>query len=70
MKESDVQRLGVYRIYWKTGGSSVSSIGQLYDGTLWIAPTNWTSKSVDGIATIPQWDDIEKVKLIEIQSEE
>ena len=44
-KEEDIKncKLGLYRIYWKGGGSSVGAIGQLYDGERWIAPCNWTT---------------------------
>ena len=34
---------GLYRIFWHSGGSSVAAVGSLYDGTRWVAPTNWTS---------------------------
>lgn len=35
---------GLYRVWWKSGGSSLASIGGLYNGDRWIAPTNWTAK--------------------------
>lgn len=38
--------LGLYKIYWtedEGGGYSYASVGQTYDGTRWIAPTNWTT---------------------------
>ena len=35
-------KLAIYEVFWKSGGSSVASIGFTYDGTRWIAPTNWT----------------------------
>lgn len=34
--------LGLYEIFWKSGGSSLASIGNLHDGVRWIAPINWT----------------------------
>lgn len=36
---------GVYRLHWNTGGSSIASVGIMYDGTNWYAPTNWTSEN-------------------------
>ena len=35
--------LGLYRIYWKSGGYSLASVGYTYNGTRWIAPSNWIS---------------------------
>ncbi len=35
---------GLYEIYWKSGGSSLASVGNMYDGVRWIAPINWTSE--------------------------
>jgi hypothetical protein len=35
--------LGLYEVFWNSGGSSVASIGNMYDGTRWLAPTNWTA---------------------------
>lgn len=34
--------LGIYKIYWKSGGSSVAAIGNDYEGNRWVAPANWT----------------------------
>lgn len=34
---------GLYRIFWESGGTSVAAVGGLYDGTRWLAPTNWTT---------------------------
>jgi hypothetical protein len=32
---------GVYRIYWKSGGSSVASVGRTAIGSVWMAPSDW-----------------------------
>jgi len=32
---------GLYEVYWKSGDSSVASIGKDGDGNTWIAPINW-----------------------------
>lgn len=37
---------GVYRIYWRSGGFSVASIGRTRSGDVWIAPANWVSGPV------------------------
>lgn len=34
--------LGLYEIFWKDGGSSLASVGNLHEGVRWIAPINWT----------------------------
>lgn len=43
MRTKDFRKLelGAYRIYWKSGGSSVATIGMTWDGGRWIAPSNW-----------------------------
>lgn len=50
------QRLGLYRIFWKTGGSSLAAVGMGNDGTRWLAPTNWVAPSADPSKT---WDLVE-----------
>lgn len=47
-------RHGLYRLFWKSGGMSEAAVGSLHDGRRWFAPTNWTSKSPEGIAST-QW---------------
>jgi hypothetical protein len=42
---------GLYEIFWKEGGSSLASIGVLFDGTRWYAPCNWTGSSGESIAS-------------------
>jgi hypothetical protein len=41
MKEFRALQHGAYRVYWKSGGSSVATIGSTYDGGRWIACANW-----------------------------
>ena len=64
MKEFKVRELvnGVYRIYWKSGGYSVASIGRLSNGDVWLAPSNWVKPSLD----IKTWKSVKKVELIEV----
>lgn len=56
---------GLYRIYWKTGGFSLASIGTLSDGKSWFSPTNWTSKNTKGICST-DWDLVSYVEYIDI----
>jgi len=37
--------IGAYKIYWKSGQSSVATIYMDYGGTKWIAPSNWVGPS-------------------------
>jgi hypothetical protein len=34
-------KLGLYKIYWTDGGSSLAAIGNSREGERWLAPTNW-----------------------------
>ena len=36
-------KLGLYKIYWESGGYSFASIGMTHSGRRWIAPSNWTN---------------------------
>jgi hypothetical protein len=61
--EARVLALGLYRLHWHTGGSSLASVGQLHDGTRWFAPCNWTSSGKAGIAST-QWSGVMRTELI------
>ena len=69
MKKRDVEKLphGIYRIYWKDGGSSVAAVGSLSDGERWIAPTNWINVPDYGRGV---WRKVKSVHLIATQREE
>jgi hypothetical protein len=54
---------GLYRLFWKSGGTSLASVGSLYDGSSWFAATNWTSPTAGGIAST-DWAKIDKVEPI------
>jgi len=57
---------GIYKIYWKDGGSSLSSIGYTHDGTNWFAPCNWTSENNERpIVASTKWKSIKKITLIQ-----
>lgn len=38
---------GLYRIFWRKGGTSLAAIGTCADGRRWIAPSNWVTPSAD-----------------------
>ena len=33
--------LGLYRVHWKSGGSSLAAVGNTERGKRWLAPCNW-----------------------------
>lgn len=49
MNRENVQSLpaGIYRIFWKEGGSSIAAVGVTAAGGRWIAPLNWVAPSED-----------------------
>jgi hypothetical protein len=62
---------GVYKLYWKSGGSSLVSVGMTHDGTNWYAPCNWASDCVSpGMPKTPQvastdWSSVSALVLIQ-----
>jgi hypothetical protein len=40
-----VLRDGVYTIYWKDGGASLTSLGHRANGDIWISPCNWINEN-------------------------
>jgi len=56
---------GLYKIYWKTGGHSLASMGFLKNGCTWIACANWINEEKarlhDHIETIDSLELIERV---------
>lgn len=32
---------GLYRVHWKSGGTSLAAVGVNREGRFWFAPTNW-----------------------------
>lgn len=57
--------LSLYVLYWKSGGSSIASVGQLYDGTRWFAPCNWTNEKAEGICST-KWHYVDKVAEVKV----
>lgn len=57
---------GLYRIYWKSGGHSLASVGILHDGSRWYAPCNWTSDPRMKVVCDNDWSFVERVQRIEL----
>jgi hypothetical protein len=51
----DLPDSGLYRVHWKSGGSSLAAIGVTDDGGRWLAPINWVKPSV----AFTDWGSIE-----------
>lgn len=56
--------MGLYVLHWVGGGSSLASVGQLYDGTRWYAPCNWTSATPEGRVTSTDWNMVERAECL------
>jgi hypothetical protein len=63
MKKSDVQKLphGLYRLYWKSGGTSLAAVGSMPNGDRWMAPVNWISI---GTSRIRDWHFVERAEAL------
>jgi len=48
MRTREVSKLkcGLYKIYWRSGGFSISAMGGYSNGDRWITSTNWINGSV------------------------
>lgn len=59
VEEANSLPVGVYRLYWDGGGSSVASVGCDARGKRWYAPANWV--------TVPwfDWSKVASVEMIE-----
>ena len=57
VKSSEVPP-GLYRVYWRSGGSSLAAVGVDNAGLRWIGACNWVSAcAVDGDGN-SVWDDV------------
>lgn len=57
---------GLYRLHWKSGGSSLAAVGNTHNGTRWFAPVNWSTE-VAGDVVSTEWRPVEYVDAIEIE---
>jgi hypothetical protein len=59
--------LGLYRVFWTSGGASLAAIGQRSNGDRWLAPTNWIApdlnNSLDGDGR-SDWSKIERMEVL------
>ena len=64
MKKVDSRKLksGIYKIHWKSGGSSIASIGVMKNGDRWLAPTNWVEPDTSGTS----WKNIDRMEKLRI----
>ena len=63
MTRVDVKKLehGLYRLHWKTGGTSLAAVGSDRHGSRWFAATNWVS----GISF--DWLDVERAERLRVK---
>lgn len=54
--------LGLHRVHWESGGSSLCAVGMQSDGRRWIAPCNWLAPSLDPESD--SWAEIERTELL------
>ena len=61
MKKQDVKKLehGLYRLHWKSGGSSLASVGSTTSGDRWMAPINWVN-----VGSTLHWKLVESAELL------
>jgi ABC-type cobalamin transport system permease subunit len=52
--------VGVYRVYWTTGGSSLAMLGVLPNGDRWLAPANWVHPTENQHV----WGEVERLVLV------
>lgn len=53
-EEARQLQLGLYRLHWDEGGTSLAAVGMCYDGSRWFAPVNWTCRPPKE-ATVGKW---------------
>lgn len=58
------RELGVYRLFWYSGGCSVAAVGMCKDGSRWYAPANWTAGD-PGAVVSTDWSPVKSAELIE-----
>lgn len=63
-----VAPLGLFRVHWKSGGSSLAAIGMMENGDRWIAPTNWIRPGT--MPSAGEWADIERLEPIDAEPED
>jgi len=60
--------LGLYRVHWRSGGSSLAAIGMQSDGSRWLAPTNWVAPAMHDAGN--GWAEIASLERIQPEPED
>jgi hypothetical protein len=60
--------IGLYRLFWKSGGSSLAAIGMDNKGKRWVACANWTSPATWDGDVIKIAHDISSISLVEVDN--
>ncbi|HET8688674.1 MAG TPA: hypothetical protein VFM18_18825 [Methanosarcina sp.] len=50
----------LYRVYWKSGGTSYAAVGIRDNGSRWLAPCNWIVPTVEP----GWWRMVERIELL------
>lgn len=67
MTSNEAQKLqtGLYRVYWRKGGSSLAAVGTNRDGKRWLTPTSWVGFRTDHFTKPAKiWRHVERVEVI------
>ena len=59
--------MGLHRVHWKSGGTSLAAVGQMSDGRKWFAPCNWVGPSENPEAGF--WLEIDHTELLHSHTE-
>jgi len=54
--------LGLHRVFWKSGGSSLCAVGMQSNGKRWLAPCNWVAPTLN--AGAGEWAEIERTEVL------
>ena len=63
MTEDQVRQLplGLYRVYWLSGGMSVAAVGMDSAGNHWLAPTNWVDPLNQSTSSVDTWARVDSI---------
>jgi uncharacterized protein (TIGR00645 family) len=63
--EAQATKRGLYRVFWKSGGSSIAAVGSTSSGSRWLAACNWVGITTDQDRLDETWEMVDKLELIE-----
>lgn len=59
---------GMYRLFWKSGGSDLAAVGSMHDGTRWFASCNWVSGNNEKpFVASTDWKLVDYVRRVEVK---